>query len=158
MSFQFYALDDNQFAHLFKLDDAELAKHGAMRIVVDACPGTPCRVSLEDAPVGETVILANFEHMAKTSPFRSSHAIFVRQGVARAQPEPGQVPELLRHRVLSIRAFDGAGMMKFADLVDGSDVETLIEQMFKDPEIEELHVHYAKPGCFAARVSRVEFL
>lgn len=155
MSFQFHALDHNQFAHLFELSDADLSEVGAMRTTVDACPGTPCRVSLEDASIGETVILVNYEHMAKASHFRSSHAIFVRQNVTTAQPELDEVPRLLRHRVLSIRAFDKKGRMKNADLVDGSDAETLIAQMFEDPQIEELHVHYAKPGCFAARVSRV---
>lgn len=154
MTFQFHALDDQQFAHLFEMSDEELVQNDATRMTVEAFPGTPCRVSLEDARPGETVILLNYEHMTKLSPFRSSHAIFVRPGVRSAQLEKGTVPKLLRHRVLSVRAFDSAGMMKNAELVDGSDVETLIGHLFEDPQIEELHVHYAKPGCFAARVSR----
>ena len=154
MTFQFHALNYSQFAHLFEMSDAELSEHGASRSIVDAFPGTPCRISLEDAQIGESVILVNYEHMAKDSPFRSSHAIFVRPDATTVHPQIGSVPELLRHRVLSIRAFDSAGMMKNADLVDGKEAEITIEQMFEDPEIEELHVHYAKPGCFAARVSR----
>ena len=155
MTFQFHALDDGHFSHLFDLSDAALTKLGATRMTVDEFPGAPCRVSLEDARVGETVILLNYEHMTKDTPFRSSHAIFVRAGAATAHPEPGAVPDLLRHRVLSIRAFDAVGMMKNAEITDGREAEMLIAQLFEDPEIEELHVHYAKPGCFAARVSRV---
>lgn len=158
MSFQFHALDHNHFAHLFELSNEELFKLGARRSVVETFPGSPCRISLEDAPVGESVILVNYEHMAKDSPFRSSHAIFVRPGVTSVHPEIGAVPKQLRHRVLSIRAFDSAGMMQNADLVDGREAEMLIAHMFEDPKIEELHVHYAKPGCFAARVSRASNL
>lgn len=154
MSFQFHALDHQQFSHLFEMSDAELHEIGATRSVVDAYPGTPCRVSLEDAPLGETVILVNYEHMAKQTPFRATHAVYVRPDVTSAQPEINAVPALLRHRILSVRAFDASGMMKDADVVEGKEVEKTIMRLFEDPDIEELHVHYAKPGCFAARVSR----
>lgn len=154
MDFQFYALDAAQFAHLFSLSDAALKAANATKLTVTKCPDVPCRVSLEDAPVGEEVILVNYEHLAKHSPYRASHAVFVRPNVSTAIPKPNEVPQLLRHRVLSVRAFDSDGMMIDADVVDGIAVEQAITRMFDDGNTDEIHVHYAKPGCFAARVTR----
>ena len=60
-----------------------------------------------------------------------------------------------RHEVpFSLRAFDGKGMMKAADVVPGTAIENMIAEMFANDATEYLHVHYAKPGCYAARVDR----
>jgi len=64
------------------------------------------------------------------------------------------VPEPLAIRLLSVRAFDAAGMMTDADVVEGRELEPLIARFFADPAVDYLHVHNAKRGCFAARVDR----
>lgn len=154
MTFRIRALDPRPFAPLFALDDAELARRGAVRRVADAKPGFPCRVSLADAEVGETVLLVNHEHQPAPGPFRSRHAIYVREGVAEARPAAGEVPQLLRLRTLSVRAFDAAGMMRDAAVADGREAERAVERMLADPGVAYLHLHYAGPGCYAARVER----
>ena len=154
MTFRIVALDPAPFAPLFALDDAELAAHGARRDVADAKPGYPCRVSLVDAEPGETLILANFVHQPAAGPFRASHAVYVREGAVRAEPAAGEVPALLRLRTLSLRAFDAGGAMIDARLVDGHDVEAAIDAMLALPACAEVHIHYAAPGCFAARAVR----
>lgn len=152
MTFQISALPGAQFASLFTLSDPELATRGALRRIVDESPGFPCRVSLRDAAVGETVILTHFEHHAVASPFRASHAIYVREHAIQAMPAPNEVPVMLRSRLLSIRAFDRDGMLVGADVVDGRDLEPVVERLLADAAY--VHVHFAKPGCFAARVDR----
>jgi hypothetical protein len=111
-------------------------------------------VSLEDARVGETVYLLHYTHQAAATPFRASHAIYVREGVACAAVPPGEVPEMIRNRIISLRAFDASGMMVNADLAEGEVVATRIESLFQHPDTDYLHLHFAKQGCFAARVSR----
>ena len=64
------------------------------------------------------------------------------------------IPEQLAIRLLSVRAFDGDGMMIDADVVEGTGLEPLIERMFADGRVAYLHVHNARRGCFAARVDR----
>jgi hypothetical protein len=155
MSFQISALPQPAFAALFELDDAALARHGARNVQVTAKPGFPCRVSLADAEIGETVILAHFEHQPADTPFRASHAVYVRRGVAQARPEPGAVPAMLRSRILSLRGFDAAGMLVAAELSDGRDLEAGIDALFAAPEVAYGHIHFAKPGCYAARVDRL---
>ncbi len=154
MAFQISPLDEGDFSHLFNRSDADLAAHGAVRMRADVHPGFPCRVSLEDAAIGESVILVNYEHLPVASPYRSSHAVFVREGCETASPLVDEVPESLRIRLLSIRAFDGQGMMRDADVVHGGELETAVERLLDDPDVAYLHVHNAKPGCYAARIDR----
>jgi hypothetical protein len=153
MSYAVTSLPAEPFALLFRMNDEVLAARGARRVVADAPLGFPCRVSLDDARPGETLILVNYEHQPAPTPFRASHAIFVREGV---QPVStiDEMPPALRRRLLSLRAFDASGMMLAADVTEGAAAEALIERLFEDSEIAYLHAHYAKWGCYAARIDR----
>jgi len=154
MPFRISALSRQSFEHLFNLSDEELAAHGAVRRIVDAKPGFPCRVSLADAEIGESVILVHYEHQPAPTPFRASHAIYVRPDVDAAQPAIGEVPQALRSRILSLRAFDETGMLLDADLADGRELEPVVTRLLADPCVAYLQAHYAKPGCYAARIDR----
>ena len=155
MEFQVSALSTDEFSHLFGLDDESLAKNGARRMQVDLKPGYPCRVTLEDADIGESVLLLNYEHLAVDTPYRSTHAIFVREGVTTCSPVVNRIPEQLKMRLLSIRAFDAGGMMVNADVVHGKESEPVIRRLLDDQRVDYLHIHNAKPGCYAARVDRL---
>ncbi|MEE9597258.1 MAG: DUF1203 domain-containing protein [Acidiferrobacterales bacterium] len=154
MGFQISALNIDQFSHLFGQDQEALARQGIRRIVVDNNPGFPCRVSLQDAEVGEKVLLMNYEHQPLPTPFRSSHAIFVREWASQAKPDRNEVPEMFRHRLLSVRAFDASGMMIDADVIDGERLESLIEYLLANKSTDNLHLHNARLGCYAALVER----
>jgi transcriptional regulator len=65
-----------------------------------------------------------------------------------------RVPEQLRTRMLAVRAFDANAMMRAWEVVGGQQVEEVIERLFKDADAAYLHVRYAAPGCYAARVDR----
>ncbi len=154
MGFQISALNIDKFSHLFGQDQEALARLGVQRKVVDNNPGFPCRVSLRDAEVGEKVLLMNYEHQPMPTPFRSSHAIFVREWAGQAMPDRNEVPEMFRHRLLSVRAFDASGIMIDADVIDGERLESLIEHLLANKSTNNLHIHNAKPGCYAALVER----
>lgn len=154
MSFVIAGLDPAPFRRLYGLDEAMLATEGAVRVVADAMPGYPCRVTLEDAEPGETLLLLNHEHLPVPNPYRARHAIFVREGAETPARHVGTVPEQLTRRLLSVRAFDSDAMMTDADVIEGHGLAALIARWFADPAIAFLHVHNAKRGCFAARVDR----
>jgi hypothetical protein len=154
MSFRIRGLSAETFNHLFALPDGELTKHGAVRrIADDRRPGYPCRVSLEDSTPGDELLLVNYEHLSVDSPYRMRFAIFVRKG-DETYDRIDEVPQQLRKRILAVRAFDAEGMMVRFDLVDGRDLEVAIDKLLADPKAEYLHVHFAAPGCYAARVDR----
>ena len=153
MAFRIVALAPEPFAHLFGASDDALAAYGAKRYVADKSHGFPCRVSLRDADVGEPLLLLNYEHQPAATPYRACHAIFVREGAARAHPAVDEIPDVLSSRLLSVRAFDADGMMIDADVVDGAALAPVIERMFAGAAAY-LHLHNARPGCYAARVER----
>jgi hypothetical protein len=153
MTFRIVGLSPESFAPLFSMTDDQLAAHGAVRRVADQKPGYPCRVSLTDAEPGQPVILVHYEHQPAASPYRASHAIYVREGEV-TYDAVDHVPDALRSRLLSVRGFDRLGFMVGADVVEGRALEGVIEQLFADSHTDYLHVHFAKPGCYAARVER----
>ncbi|MGB9365724.1 MAG: DUF1203 domain-containing protein [Xanthobacteraceae bacterium] len=151
MSFRITGLPAENFDHLFSLDDAELATQGAVRR--NAPGAVPCRISLTDATPGEEVILTNYEHHAVDSPYRMRFAIYVRKGET-TYDAVDTIPEQLRKRTLAARSFDERGMMIERELVEGTELEAAIGRLFADPRTAYLHLHYAAPGCYAARVER----
>jgi hypothetical protein len=155
MSFRITGLAPQAFQSLFALSDAELAERGIERRVVDTFPGFPDRVGLDDIPVGETALLLNWTHQPADTPYRASHAIFVRESRQPEFDETGVVPPALRRRVLSLRAFDARHHLVNADLAKGEEIESRIDALFADARVAYLHAHYAKPGCYAARIDRL---
>ena len=155
MSFQISSLPSQRFRHLFGKSDDELHAAGVVVKTADSKPGFPCRITLRDAEPGERMLLLNYEHQNADTPYRSSHAIFVIDGAEAAQLAPGEVPEQLRSRLLSVRAFSADGMMLDANVVEGAGAAELFERMLKNKRAAYLHVHFAKFGCYAARVDRV---
>ena len=154
MSFRITGLPLAPFAPLFALSTAELAARGILRMTASDDAGYPCRITLEDAKRGESVLLLNHEHQPAATPYRSTHAIFVRESATTTYDEIDRVPRALRRRLLSVRAFDEAGMMTDADVIEGSALEALIGRLFADPRVRYLHAHNARPGCFAATIHR----
>ncbi|HEV2675921.1 MAG TPA: DUF1203 domain-containing protein [Aliidongia sp.] len=154
MNFRITGLSPEPFRHLFSLSDEELAKHGALRCVADAKPGYPDRIEIRDAEPGEALLLVNYIHQPANTPYRSSHAVFVREGAKTTYDQVNEIPEALRGRSISLRAFGPDHLMVDADLVDGPELATLIERFLSDPKVAYLQAHYAKRGCYAARIER----
>jgi hypothetical protein len=154
--FQISALSKSRFEQLFGLSDEELKAHGALRRTATKKPGFPCRVSLQDAEPGEEVLLVHFEHQSADTPFRSSHAVYVRPSAREARLKEGEVPELLRSRTLSVRAFASDGMMIDASIIEGSKVENEIERQLAQSATCYIHLHFAMPGCYIARADRAQ--
>ncbi|MBL4629777.1 MAG: DUF1203 domain-containing protein [Paraglaciecola sp.] len=153
MTFQFHSLAAQQFSHLFALSDDKLQKLGVAVYYADANPGYPCRVTLQDAQLGDKLLLLNYQHLAEDSPYRSSHAIFVKDGAVSKICQPGEIPEIIQARLLSIRAFDAQHMMLNADVYEGDNVALLLAELMVNDQVEYLHVHTAKRGCFLALVT-----
>jgi hypothetical protein len=152
--FQISALPASRFSHLYGRSDEELRAEGVVVSTADSKPGFPCRVSLTDAEPGARLLLMNFEHQDAATPYRSSHAIFVIDGAETPDLEPGEVPEQMRSRLLSVRAFSADGMIVNADVTEGARAADAFERMLQDTSVSYLHVHFAKFGCYAARVDR----
>ena len=153
-NFRIVGLPLAQFRPLFSRDDDELAQQGARRLAVDAKPGFPCRVSLQDAEIGEHVILIPFVHHDVESPYRASGPIFVRETAREIQLEPGEIPDVVQGRVMSVRAYNDRGTMVNASVTPGRELKSQIEKFLADPNVSYLHLHNAGAGCYSCRVER----
>jgi hypothetical protein len=153
-SFRLVGLPAAQFSPLFALSDAELTAHDARRVFATKKPGYPCRISLTDADIGEELLLLPFEHQAANSPYRSSGPIFVRKTAAPAHLEAGVVPDYVRTRLISVRAYDQAHSMTDALVCDGTGVRAAILAMFAREDVAYIHLHNANRGCFSCAVLR----
>jgi hypothetical protein len=155
MSYVISGLPLAPFRPLFGLSEAELAARGAIRIVASDDGKFPCRVTLEDAQPGESLLLLNFEHQSAATPYRSRHAIFVSEAARQTARCTDRMPDILAtRRLISLRAFDEAGMMIDADIVAGADVEVAALRMLADKAVAYIHAHNAARGCYAARIDR----
>lgn len=154
MAYVIRGLNPAPFVPLYGASDADLATHGAMRMRVDATPGFPCRVTLEDADPGEDVLLVNFEHLPVDNPYRSRYAVFVREGATVPAEYRDAVPHQLAARLLSVRWFGTDDMLMAGEVIEGSGLDALLRDWLADPATGFVHVHNARPGCFAAAVRR----
>jgi Protein of unknown function (DUF1203) len=147
-------LNPRDFSHLVGLDEVKLREFGATRTVAVEEDGYPCRVSLMDARVGDPLLLLNFTHLHTHSPYASRTAIYINERATYAGEFVDTVPPMLQRRLLSVRAYDGADMMIDADVVDGKIAEETIARFLSNQGVRFLQIHFAKRGCFAARVDR----
>jgi hypothetical protein len=153
MSWHITGLPRERFAHLFTLSDAALAEQGAVRVAATSDRGFPCRITLEDARAGETLLLLNYTDHDVATPYRNSYAIHVREGASGMAEMVGVLPPVLRGRPIALRGYDADGMLRAATLaLDG--VESGIEALFANEEVATIHAHNAAYGCFAARITR----
>jgi hypothetical protein len=153
-SFQVVGIDYEQFQPLFSLTDKQLQEHGAKRCYASESPGYPCRVSLEDASVGDELILLPFQHQPAHSPYRASGPIFVRRGSQQSRWPVGELPGYVTSGLMSVRAYDAAHMMVAASVCEGKATASEIEACFARDDVAYIHLHNAKQGCFSALVIR----
>jgi hypothetical protein len=153
MSFRVLGLSPEPFRPIFAMPDTQLHRLGARRVIADN-PLMPCRVSMEHAQPGEELLLLNFEHQPANTPYRATHAIYVRKLADRAYDAVDTVPDVLASRLLAVRAFDAQDMMIDAEVCQGAQVAKMFEQFLADPQTCYLQAHNARRGCYAARVER----
>lgn len=154
MSFIVKGLDPSVFQPLFNLPDEDLAARGIIAKAADTKPGYPCRVTLEDAEPGERVLLFNYESHKTPTPYRSSYAIYVREGANAAATYENELPPVFRNRLIALRIFDADGMLIGADIGMNGELKSKIEVALARPGAAYLHAHNAIHGCFAAQVTR----
>lgn len=156
MTYRIAGLDPARFETLRNETDAALAEVQAVRVVADAKPGFPCRITLEDAEPGESLLLLQHISHDVATPFRSSYAIYVRERARMAAVFEDCVPDALANRTIALRAFDSGSMLHKAELALPGELDGAIRSLFDDEAVAYIHAHYAAPGCFAAAIERHE--
>lgn len=152
-SFRITGLSPDPFRPLFAMTDTQLNQLGARRVIADDAR-MPCRVSMAHAAVGEELLLLNYEHQPANTPYRSTHAIYVRKLANQVFDAVNIVPEVMSSRLLAIRAFDATDMMIDAEVCEGTEAAQMFQRFLSNANTSYLHVHNARRGCYAGRVER----
>ena len=153
MTYRVTGLDPAPYKPLFGMSDEELAGRGIVRMTVSS-PTFPCRVSLTDREIGESVLLLNHVSHDVDNPYRAAHAIFVTEGEEKAAEYVDQIPPVFEKRILSLRAFDDTGMMVDAALAQPGEADGVIRRLFDNQAVDHIDAHNATRGCFSARIER----
>ena len=154
MTYRIEGLPSEAYRGLIGLADADLAERNARRVTADSRPGFPCRVTLEDAEPGESLILFNHVSNDVPTPFRSAYAIYVREKAEAPACFVDETPPVFEGRALGLRGFDSEGMLRGALLALPGEADSKIRMLFEQPDIAEIHAHNAAAGCFAAKIVR----
>lgn len=154
MTYKISGLDPSNLSHLIGRSDELLASHGAVRVIAKADHGFPCRISLDDAKAGETLILLHHVSHDVATPFRSAYAIYVRENADEPAVYEDRTPPVFEGRPLGLRGFGADGNLKNALLALPGEADQKIRALFDDPAIAYIDAHNAAHGCFAARVER----
>ena len=154
MTYRITGLSPDQFAMLHKMDDDQLRAINARRVIAAASQGFPCRVSLEDAKEGESLIL--FHHVSHdvATPYRSAYAVYIRENVRQAAEFIDQTPPVFEGRPIALRGFDAEGNLRNATLALPGQADARIRELFAADEIAYIHAHNAAHGCFSAAIER----
>lgn len=131
-----------------------LRSRGAPIHVADEYPGYPCRQCLEDAAVGDELILVSHDPFEHESPYRSASPVFLHREPCHAPPDDAALPAQLTRRQLSVRVFDRDESMIDAAIIAGEDLGRTLEDFLADDRADRIHVHNAARGCWAVTVVR----
>lgn len=153
MTYRIKGLDREPFERFFAMDDRDLARHGARRVIAEN-DRYPCRISLEDAAVGESLILLNHVSHDVDGPYRATHAILVRERAGEAATMIDRTPPVFATRTLSLRAFDAAGDIIASRVSRPEEHDAAIRALLADPHVDHIDAHNAGHGCFSARIER----
>ena len=154
MAFVLSGLDPAEFHDVLHSSDAELEARGMRRMLVDKAGAYPCRVSLEDAALGEEVVLLPYVHQRTYSPYRASGPIFVRHLATGPVRIVDAVPPYLSSRMLSVRAYNSRDEIIDAEVVPGDTADAAFRRLLANEAAAYLHVHFARYGCYGCRVDR----
>ncbi|OXE36107.1 MAG: hypothetical protein CGW95_09695 [Phenylobacterium zucineum] len=155
MTYAIVGLPLAPFQAYFGLSEEALSAQNIRRVTATRQGRYPCRITLQDALEGETLLLLNHEYQSAETPYRGRHAIFVNERATVPARYVDALPPVLANReAISVRAFDQEDMMLDAMVVSGPRLDEAILRLFSDPNATYLHAHNAARGCFAARIDR----
>jgi hypothetical protein len=117
--------------------------------------GEPLRCCLRFAREGEQIALISWAPFTEVSPWREVGPVFVHAERCAGYADPVLPPEL-RHGPRVLRTYRADGAMDYGHntLVGAEDLEEMLEQLLREPEVATVHVRTVLPQCFLYAVTR----
>ena len=122
-------------------------------ITVDEPGSAPCRHCLRWAEPGERVVLFPYTAIPSGQPYSETGPIFVHADKCQRYSATNEYPADFRNgRVF--RAYDSNYNIIDAKVVDGSEPEVVMENLFENPETVFVDARSMTRGCFTFRIQR----
>jgi len=117
----------------------------------------PCRHCLSESAVGAPILLGSYHFGRPIGVYWTPSPVFIHAEACRRFGQPNIVPEIVRRRLVSVRAYDADDMCLYdlGDVSDGGEVDWLINRALADARTDYVNIHTARPKCFLCRVERI---
>ena len=114
-----------------------------------------CRYCLSDGVPGMQHILLSYRPVAEDkNPYTESGPVFIHDHCEQYKEVHAFPPDLKTRKYLTIRGYDINQWMVAGIMSPGEEAEATIEKLFKNPEVEYVHVGDASTGCYFLKVVR----
>ena len=120
----------------------------------DADGGEPLRCCLRPSRAGERIALIAYRPSGTAGAYAERGPVFIHAEACAGYPADGGWPPEFRDRQQVLRAYDAAGRIADAILVEGVDAEAGIAKLFDDPAHVVVHSRNVLYGCYMFTVSR----
>jgi hypothetical protein len=122
-------------------------------ITADSPTGYPCRHCLHWAKDGERMILFPYTAIPPGHPYSESGPVFVHADPCEPYAATHEFPaDFRKGRVL--RAYNSKFEIIDAEVVNGSEPETVIEKLLQNPETAFVDARSVTRGCYTFRIQR----
>jgi hypothetical protein len=124
--------------------------------LVRADSGSPCRHCLQDAAAGDGLLLGSYHFGNPQGIYWAPSPVWVHAEPCPRFEQSDTVPEIVRNRLVSVRAYDSQDQMiyELGEVCRGTKVEAPLERALGDSRTGYVNIHTAGPGCFLCRAER----
>ena len=133
---------------------SEMHGNPVQKVIADSKPGYPCRLSLEDAEVGEELYLFSHAPFAAANAYRETGPVFIRKNAIPASLAVNELPDIALARSIVVRAYSAAGTMISATQAETREIANTIRLAFRDETVEFVHLRAVVTGCFLCEARR----
>jgi Protein of unknown function (DUF1203) len=140
-------------ADRFRCAAADDLGHEILRFDIDRT--YPCRHCLREASGRTGMLLFSYQTPKPRSVYGQPTAIFLCANPCDRFDGPDSIPDIVRNRLVSLRAFRRDGMMIYDanEIVDG-DYDGAVRKIFARDEVAFINAHTAKAGCMLCHIER----
>jgi hypothetical protein len=118
----------------------------------------PCRHCLQEASGKTGMLLLSYQTPKPKSVYGQPTAIFMCAAHCERFEKVDTIPEIVRNRLVSFRAFRTDGMMIYDanEIVEGYSHEAAVRRIFARDDVAYINAHTAKPGCLLCPIERAQ--
>jgi hypothetical protein len=116
----------------------------------------PCRHCLREASAKTGMLLLSYQAPKPKSVYGQPTAIFMCANECTRFEKSNTVPDIVRNRLVSFRAFGRDDMMIYNanELAEGDDHEVAVRRIFARYDVAYINAHTAKAGCMLCHIQR----